>query len=90
MGAWSLPEKGRLAQGGSVSVSVVGSGHRENQLWSQALREDVGSTCQRGLSQQPPDPHTLWPPRRGCGGRPWAHPAHSGPWAWSLLTFSAQ
>lgn len=48
MGVWSLPEKGRLAQGGSVSVSVVGSGHRENQLRSQALRGDVGSTHQRG------------------------------------------
>ena len=38
MGVCSAPEEGRLAQGGRVSVSVVGSGHREAQLRPQALR----------------------------------------------------
>lgn len=66
------PRPGRDAwpRGGSVSASVVGSGHGETQPWSQALRGDVGSARQRGLSQQPPDLHTLCPPRGGCGGRP--------------------
>lgn len=78
MGVCSVPEEGRLAQGGRVSVSVVGSGHREAQLRPQALRGMLAPPVRGGRSQQPPDTLTLCPPHRGCGGLPWAPPDHLG------------
>ena len=55
-----------------MSASVVGSGHRETQPWSQALRGMLAPPVRGGSLSGPPDLHVLCPPRRGCCGQPWA------------------